>query len=76
MTTNKKRFVTVFNIDNKEHYIIDCLDTSLCFKVAQKYHKLGEHHYKQIRLRSSFPPKKLNYIWLKLEDILINEGKI
>lgn len=69
---NKKRFVSVIDIDNKKHYVIDCKDTINAFRVAQHYHKIGEHKYSQIRFRSTLPPKKLNYIWLKIEDILTN----
>ena len=67
---NKKRFVTVLDINEKQHYIIDCHDTITAFKVAQKYHQLGEHHYRQIRFRSTVAPKKLGYKWLSLEKIL------
>lgn len=67
---NKKRFVTVLDIQQNQHFIIDCKDTLTAFKVAQKYHQLGEHHYRQIRFRSTIAPKKLGYIWLKLEQIL------
>ncbi len=40
---NKKRFVTVKDIENQEHYIIDCKDTLTAFKIQQHFYKIGEH---------------------------------
>ncbi len=69
---NKKRFVTVKDIENQEHYIIDCKDTLTAFKIQQHFYKIGEHKYSQIRFRSTIAPKKLGYKWLSLENILKN----
>lgn len=72
MKVNKKRFVTVLDINEKQHYCIICKDTIEAFKVAQKYHQIGEHHYRQIRFRSTFPPKKLGYILKDIKEILLD----
>lgn len=71
---DKKRYITVKDLQQDQHYIIDCENPLNCFKVAQHFHKLGEHHFRQIRFRSKPAPKKLNYIWLKMESILINNN--
>lgn len=72
---NKKRFVTVLDINEKQHYIIDCKDTLTAFKAAQKFYRyneyrLGEHRYTQVRFRSTIAPRKLGYKWKSLGKIL------
>ena len=55
---DKKRFVTARSVTDNTHILIDAQNPLGCFKVAQELHKLGEHKYTQIRLRSTKPSLK------------------
>ena len=65
----KKRYVTARRLNDNSHILIDANDPIGCFKVAQELHKLGEHRYIQVRLRSTKPSLNL-YKLLNLSDIL------
>lgn len=64
-----KRFVTMRSVTDNHQYFIECNSPKDAFNVAGEIHRLGEHRYQQIRLRSSPASKKL-YKWIKLEDII------
>jgi RIO-like serine/threonine protein kinase len=66
----KKRYITVKDLDTDQTFIIDCNNPEGCFKVAQKFHRLGEHKYRQIRFRSTIPQKYLGYKWLDIRSVL------
>lgn len=61
----RKRYVTSWSIQDKCHIVIDANDPKGCFREAQKLHRLGEHRYIQVRLRSTKPSLK-QYRWVNL----------
>lgn len=71
--SEKKRFITARRVKDNTHILIDANDPNGCFKVAQKLHILGEYKYRQIRFRSTIAPKSLNYIMVKLEEIMFEQ---
>lgn len=60
-----KRFVTMRSVTDNNHYFIECKDPKDAFNTAHELHKLGEHRYIQVRLRSSKPSLKA-YRWISL----------
>lgn len=54
-----KTIVTARSVMDNTHIFIKCESPKDAFNTAHELHKLGEHQYRQIRLRSSMPNKKL-----------------
>ena len=61
----KKTIVTARSVMDNTHIFIKCNDPKSAFNTAHELHKLGEHRYIQIRLRSSKPSLK-SYRWVSL----------
>lgn len=65
-----KRYVTARSITDNIHIFIDAQTPKNAFNTAHELHKLGEHRYTQIRLRSTKPSLK-SYRWINL---ILNNG--
>ena len=66
---SQKSIVTARDVINNEHVFIQCSDFKQAWNTAGSLHILGEHKYRQIRLRSTPCSKKL-YKQLHIEDIV------
>jgi hypothetical protein len=66
---SNRNIVTARSVTDNTHIFIKCDNTLDALRTAQKLHRLGEHQYRQIRLRSTPCNKKL-YIMKIIEDII------
>ena len=60
-----KKYVTARSVTDNLHIFIETKTPKDAFNTAGKLHQLGEHHYTQIRLRSSKPSLQ-TYRWISL----------
>ena len=63
---SQKTIVTARSVTDNCHIFIKCNDTREALRTAGKLHILGEHSYRQIRLRSTPCSMKQGYRWIDL----------